>query len=68
VKWTDDKGDRIMETLNGLFVGIANLIRSILAMIGFGDVITGLIMAVVYFVGVIAFILANAVILVYLER
>lgn len=54
--------------INDIFINIAGFIKGIFEWVGLGDILTNLGMAVVYFVAIIAFILLNVMIIVWLER
>lgn len=57
-----------MDFINNIFINGADLIRSILHWIGFGDVFTNLIMSVVDFVAIAAVVTFNIIIILWIDR
>lgn len=54
--------------MENIFINISNWIKGLISILGIPHFIEGIIMSVVYFIAIVAFVLFNAMYLIYLER
>ncbi|EKQ50177.1 NADH-quinone oxidoreductase subunit H, partial [Clostridium sp. Maddingley MBC34-26] len=54
--------------MENLFINITDWIKGLISVLGIPNALVSIIMSIVYFIAIIAFVLLNAMFLIYLER
>ncbi len=54
--------------MENIFINISNWIKGLTSILGMPNTLVNIIMSLVYFIGIVAFVLLNAMYLIYLER
>ncbi|WP_143327579.1 NADH-quinone oxidoreductase subunit H, partial [Clostridium sp. LS] len=54
--------------MENIFINISDWIKGLTSILGMPNTLVNIIMSLVYFIGIVAFVLLNAMYLIYLER